>query len=40
MTLSQIIRGAWKELRMNYPETDKARRKELESLRKPISTRA
>ena len=40
MTISQIIRGALKELRMSYPETDKARRKELESVRKPVSRRA
>jgi hypothetical protein len=40
MTISQIIQGALKELKMCHPETDKARRKDLVSIRKPASRRA
>ena len=40
MSISQIIRGALKELRRSRPQTDKARRKELVSIRKPVSRRA
>ena len=37
MTISQIILGALKQLQVRHPETDKARREELESIRKPVS---
>ena len=40
MTISQIIFGASKQLRMRHPETDKARRKELKTICKPVSRRA
>lgn len=40
MTISQIIRGALKQLRVRHPDTDKVRRRELESIRKPVSRRA
>jgi len=37
MTISQIILGALKQLRMSYPEMDRARRKELKAIRKRVS---
>jgi polyphosphate kinase 2 (PPK2 family) len=36
LIISQIILDTLKQLRMNYPEANKARRKELKSIRKQL----
>ena len=37
MTISQIIIGELKQVRIRHPETDRVRRKELKSICKPVS---
>ena len=36
LIISQIVLGTLEKLKMSYPEADKARRKELQSIRKQL----